>query len=84
MDATTLWTFVFVAGSFALYIGIALFVNLFLGGASHPLFFFLQQCIGFVHLAQFVQVRHPRHDTRQLCVGIAAQLPRRAHRLSGL
>ena len=43
----------------ALYIGIALFVNLFLGGATNPLFFFLKMLVVFV-LGLFVNAALPR------------------------
>ena len=43
----------------SLYIGIALFVNLFLGGASNPLYFFLKMLVIFI-LSLFVNAALPR------------------------
>jgi NADH-quinone oxidoreductase subunit H len=45
--------------AFSLFIGIALFVNLFLGGASNPLFFFLKMLVVFV-LGLFINAALPR------------------------
>jgi NADH-quinone oxidoreductase subunit H len=43
----------------SLYIGIALFVNLFLGGAGNPLIFFLKMLVVFV-LGVFINAAFPR------------------------
>ena len=43
----------------SLFIGIALFVNLFLGGAENPLFFFLKMLVVFV-LCVFINAALPR------------------------
>ena len=45
--------------AFALFIGIALFVDLFLGGASNPLFFFIKMLLVFI-LCLFINAVFPR------------------------
>jgi len=48
-----------IQGALSLYIGIALFVNLFLGGASNPMFFFLKMLVVFT-AALFINAAMPR------------------------
>jgi NADH-quinone oxidoreductase subunit H len=45
--------------AFALFIGVSLFVNLFLGGAANPVFFFLKMLVVF-SLGLFVNAVFPR------------------------
>jgi NADH-quinone oxidoreductase subunit H len=50
--------------AFALFIGIALFVNLFLGGAANPVIFFLKMLVVFV-LGLFINAVFPRFRIEQ-------------------
>lgn len=50
--------------AFRLFIGIALFVNLFLGGAANPLIFFIKMLIVFV-LCLFINAVFPRFRIEQ-------------------
>jgi len=50
---------VFIEHAFSLFIGISLFVNLFLGGAGNPITFFIKMLVLFI-LALFINAVFPR------------------------
>jgi len=56
--------FATIQHAFSLFIGIALFVNLFLGGASNPVTFFIKMLVVFI-LGLFINAAFPRFRIEQ-------------------